>query len=273
MPPIVTGLIGFLVRMRLIGIARSIKEDDKYMFEKEWQKLVGEQDKDLALLDVLVGKVHKEAMRASGGGQVMQVNLKQKKYKSTSSSSFWSSWLPNLNFFPLSSRMQSEGDGETAAAAAFAARRNTRRGSETAYGWEVPVISTDPEEAGKIPPPSYKMAPGIAGIDWSHNRLLYMISTSDSQFEADPSSHISSFDQLYCQATLVRASLFPMVLRLAMRHNGLFQLKVGRYLTPPRRGDSFRSMPPPFLQVPSCFPDCDYQVRPAPPDTPPGSPG
>jgi len=222
-PPILIGFTAFLVRVRLIRIARSMSKDDKYMFEKVWQKLVGEQKKELILLEILVGKVHKASMRASGGGQVMQVNLRQKKYKSTSS--FWSSWLPN--FFPRSIKQSQNDDG--AAAAAFAARRNTRRTSETTFGWDMPIIWTDLEEAGKIPPPHNYMAPGIAGVDWSHNRLLHMISTFDTQFEADVSSPISSLDQLYCQATLVRASLFPMVLHLAARHNGLFPLKVGRY--------------------------------------------
>lgn len=211
------------------------------MFDTEWQKLVGEQKGDLRILDLLVASVQRSALRATGGGEVLQVNLKQKKARSAKGFWYsWHSWLPN--FFPRSNEQSDESAG--AAAAAFASRRGgQRRVSETAFGWDMPVISTDPEEAGNIPLPGYEAAPGIAGIDWSHNRLLYMMSTFDSEFEPDSSSPITSLDQLYAQATLVRASLFPLVLKLAARNNGFFQLKVGLHNIPAWRIIVFCDLP------------------------------
>jgi hypothetical protein len=70
--------------------------------------------------------------------------------------------------------------------------------SETTFGWDLPVVTADPmaKEGGKIPRPGYSLAPGIAGFDWSHDKLLYMLSTFSTEFEVDPSNPIVSLDQV-----------------------------------------------------------------------------
>jgi hypothetical protein len=51
--------------------------DDKVMFDAEWKKVQAKQGKDLAALDEIVARVNQQAMVASNGGDVQQLNLKR----------------------------------------------------------------------------------------------------------------------------------------------------------------------------------------------------